>query len=87
VLILYYSSDFKKSIKKYASHREQIKKRIAIFIKDPFDPRLKTHKLSGELAGYYSFSVTYHLRILFEFMEENTVGFIDVGMHEAYKKS
>lgn len=86
MLTIYYSSAFKKSTKKYLSYRQQIKKRIEIFISNPFDPRLKTHKLSGELSKYYSFSVTYNIRILFEFIDKNTAGFIDIGTHEIYKK-
>ncbi len=86
MVTIFYSSAFKKSAKKYISHRVQIKKRIKIFIADPLDARLKTHKLKGELDGYYAFSVTYNLRILFEFIDDTSVGFIDIGTHEVYKK-
>lgn len=85
MMSIYYSSAFKKSIKKYRSHRSQIQKRIELFMKYPFDRRLKTHKLQGELNGYYSFSITYNLRILFEFIDENTIGFVDIGTHAVYK--
>jgi addiction module RelE/StbE family toxin len=86
MVTIYYSSDFKKSIKKYSSYRKLITKRIEIFIEDPYDSRLKTHKLSGELAGYWSFSVSYNLRILFEFINDNEVGFIDIGTHGIYER-
>lgn len=86
MLTIHYSSDFKKSVKKYSSYQKQMKKRIAIFMEDPHDPRLKTHKLTGELSGYWAFSVTYHIRVLFEFIDEQTVGFIDMGTHDIYKK-
>jgi len=86
MITIYYSSSFRKSVGKYASYQKQIKKRIKIFIKDPHHPSLKTHKLKGGLANYYSFSVSYNLRILFEFMDEKTIGFIDIGTHGVYKK-
>jgi mRNA-degrading endonuclease YafQ of YafQ-DinJ toxin-antitoxin module len=86
MITVYYSSAFKKAIKKYSSHRKQIEKRIGIFIENPYDLRLKTHKLSGELEGYYSFSISYNLRVLFEFIDDRTVGFIDLGTHGVYKK-
>jgi addiction module RelE/StbE family toxin len=86
MITIYYSSSFKKSVKKHSSYKKQIKKRIEIFIKDPHNPSLKTHKLKGELAGYYSFSVNYSLRILFEFINSKEVGFVDIGTHEVYKK-
>lgn len=82
---VYYSSHFKKSLKKYADHSAQIKKKLQLFLSNPFDESLKTHKLTGKLANYWSFSVTYHLRILFEFIDDKTVGFIDIGTHEIYK--
>jgi len=52
MITIYYSSSFKKSVKKRSSYKKQIKKRIETFIKDPHHPSLKTHKLKGELAGY-----------------------------------
>lgn len=82
---VYYSSRFKKSLKKYQSQQKQIEKKINKFLDDSFNPALKTHKLIGALQQYWSFSVTYHLRILFEFIDEETVGFIDIGTHEIYK--
>ena len=82
---IYYSSQFKKSVKKYRQNRKQIEKKIEQFLKDPFDKSLKTHKLTGKLSSYWSFSVSYHLRILFEFIDSETVGFIDIGTHEIYK--
>jgi len=82
---VFYSSSFKKSIKKYSSNHNKIEKTIAKFIDNPFNPSLKTHKLTGKLSSYWSFSVDYHLRILFEFIDKKTVGFIDLGTREIYK--
>ena len=82
---VFYSSSFKKSAGKYASAREKIEKAITRFINDPFRPSLKTHKLTGKLKQYWSFSVDFHIRILFEFIDKETVGFIDMGTHEIYK--
>jgi mRNA-degrading endonuclease YafQ of YafQ-DinJ toxin-antitoxin module len=36
---------------------------------DAFQPALKTHKLTGELAGSWACSAGYDLRIVFEFVE------------------
>ena len=81
---VFYSSSFKKSIKRYLPIRTKIEKTIAKFINNPLDPSLKTHKLTGKLSSYWSFSIDFHLRILFEFIDDETVGFIDVGTHEIY---
>lgn len=82
---IFYSSSFKKSVKKHISHRNKIEKAIALFVSDSFNPSLKTHKLTGKFKHYWSFSVDYHLRVLFEFVDEETVGFINMGTHEIYK--
>jgi len=82
---VYYSSHFKKSVKKYRQQRKQIENKIKKFLENPFDKSLKTHKLTGKLSPYWSFSIDYHLRILFEFIDSKTVGFIDIGTHEIYK--
>lgn len=82
---VFYSSPFKKSAKKYISHRTKIEKTIELFMSNPFDPSLKTHKLTGKLSHYWSFSIDYQIRILFEFIDEETVGFIAMGTHEIYK--
>lgn len=82
---VYYYSKFKKSSKKYKEYRDLIKEKIYLFLKDPFDKSLRTHKLSGKLSNYWSFSINYHLRIIFEFIDDSTVGFLDIGTHEIYK--
>ncbi|MCX6156045.1 MAG: type II toxin-antitoxin system YafQ family toxin [Candidatus Kapabacteria bacterium] len=55
---------------------------IDIFKQNPFDMRLKTHKLSGELKDFYSFSLEYDCRIIFYFTDNNKVVFFDVGSHD-----
>jgi len=82
---VYYPSQFKKSVKKYRQQRKQIENKIKKFLENPFDESLKTHKLTGKLSSYWFFSINYHLRILFEFIDSKTVGFIDIGTHEIYK--
>lgn len=82
---IYYSAHFAKAfgalplkIKKQAIERE------IIFREECFDKRLKTHRLKGKLQNYWAFSINHSYRILFEFIEGNEVGFIDVGTHSIY---
>lgn len=65
-------------IKKSAAQKEKF------FRQNPFDPRLKTHKLQGELEGFWSFSVTYSYRIIFDFEGDETVRFYMIGNHDIY---
>lgn len=83
---IYYSSHFARAFKKLpAEIQKQAIAQEKLFRKDCFDPRLKTHKLKGDLASYWSFSVDYSYRILCEFEKDGSVGFIDIGQHTVYK--
>lgn len=64
------SSSFKRAFrKKIKGHKEleaRFWQKLEIFVEDPFDRTLRTHKLSGKLQGLWSFSIGYDLRgILF----------------------
>ena len=83
---IYYSSHFGKAFKNLSSQvKKQAIQKEKIFRADCFNPRLKTHKLKGKLENYWTFSINYSYRILFEFMENKSVGFIDVGDHSIYR--
>jgi len=57
-----------------------------IFYANPFDARLKTHKLEGRLSELWSFSIDYRYRVVFELKNEKTVIFHAVGDHSIYRK-
>jgi mRNA-degrading endonuclease YafQ of YafQ-DinJ toxin-antitoxin module len=61
------------------------KARDRMFRADPFDPRLRTHKLKGELAGAWSYSVNYSYRVLFRFLTDDEVLYYDIGTHDVYR--
>lgn len=51
------------------------------FAADPRDPLLRTHKLTGELAGYWAFSVDDDLRVVFRW--DGDVAFlVNLGSHD-----
>ena len=56
-----------------------------IFRKDPFDHRLKTHKLHGRLQGLWAFSVNQNVRVIFEFKNDQTVWYYSIGNHNIYE--
>lgn len=84
---VYYATGFKKALDKLASaEKDRAKNKLQLFRRDPFNPQLKTHKLSGKLQQYWSFSITYQLGILFEFIDKESVGLIDIGTHQIYRR-
>lgn len=81
-----YSPKFFKDLKKLPkSQLKSLARQEKIFLLNPFDPRLKTHKLKGGLKDFYSFSVSYHWRIVFHFEAEDVVVLDMIGTHEIYK--
>ena len=81
-----YSSKFAREYKKLPNEiKNQAEIREKIFRQNPFNPRLKTHKLSGKLKNFWSFSIGYKYRIIFEFTNQNTVYFHSVGNHNIYQ--
>lgn len=66
--------------------RKLVLKKERGFRENCFDSKLKTHKLSGSLEGYYAYSVNYKYRVLFRFINKETVFFIDIDTHDIYKK-
>lgn len=80
-----YTSRFGREAKRVPRHlRSAVESRVEIFKNNPFDPRLKTHKLTGALKEFWSFSIDYHYRIMFEFIESNKALFHSIGDHSIY---
>ncbi|CDM96222.1 MAG: type II toxin-antitoxin system YafQ family toxin [Limnospira sp. PMC 1291.21] len=81
-----FSSAFKRAFKKKIKGNQDLETRfwqkLDLFILDPFDPTLKTHKLSGKLKDLWSFSVGYDERVLFYFTEDEKAVFVDMGSHD-----
>ena len=77
---------FKRSYKKRVKNNSRLKKKfwgkMESFLENPFIPQLRTHKLSGQLAGLWAFSIDDDCRIVFEFIDKDQVLLIDVGSHD-----
>jgi len=65
--------------------REKAKEKEFIFRENPFNPRLKTHKLSGKDKGCWAFWIDNSYRIKFIFLSSREVLFLDIGTHDIYK--
>jgi addiction module RelE/StbE family toxin len=77
--------DSKRLRKKDRQASERLRETLTVLAEDAFDPRLKTHKLSGELEDCWACTVSYDLRLVFEigkFEEEDAVILLSVGTHD-----
>jgi addiction module RelE/StbE family toxin len=85
VIKITWDHGFKRIYKKRVKNNEEFKKRfwdvMELFSKEPFNSRLRTHKLTGKLEGLWAFSVTYDCRVIFKFLDKNEVLLIDIGGH------
>ena len=64
--------------------RSKAKKQEKIFRANPFDSRLKVHKLHGRMSDFWSFYIDFKYRIVFKFEESTVVKFYSVGGHSIY---
>jgi len=67
------SNSFIKAAKKYVLSNPnvlaKIKNTLLIMEEDCFSPLVRTHKLKGNLDGYYAGSAGYDLRIIFKIIK------------------
>ena len=71
------------------AQKESARKAWQIFKEDPFDPRLRTHKIQGLSARYgrtsYAVDVEGDLRSLF-YLDGDIVVSLVIGTHQIYRE-
>jgi mRNA-degrading endonuclease YafQ of YafQ-DinJ toxin-antitoxin module len=75
----------KRFVRKNPPAVEAIRSALRLLSEDAFDPRLRTHKLKGDLAGCWASSAGYDLRIVFEFVphgEGEAILLLSIGTHD-----
>jgi mRNA-degrading endonuclease YafQ of YafQ-DinJ toxin-antitoxin module len=84
---IFYTSRFVKDFRKLPTDKQRVAiKREKLFKQNPFSSALRTHKLSGKLQGYWSFSITHSDRVLFRFEGKNSAIFYKIGSHAIYSR-
>jgi mRNA interferase YafQ len=81
------SPAFRRSFKRFQKRGSGSVEQVALVIgqleQEPFAAFLGTHKLKGELRGYWSCSAGYDLRIVFEwFQDDDLILLVDIGTHD-----
>ncbi|TYQ31395.1 type II toxin-antitoxin system YafQ family toxin [Pseudanabaena sp. UWO310] len=72
----------KKWRKKNPELVDRFQQKLELFKHEPFHPSLKTHSLSGNLAGYWAISINYEHRLVFKFLSDIKVLLIALGTHD-----
>lgn len=77
-----YHKDFKKEFKKLSKNKkERFAERFLIFLKNPTELILRDHPLVGDLYGKRAFSVTGDIRVIYQFLNKETVFLLRIGTH------
>ncbi len=80
MLHVVYSNHFLKSARVLPLQQQ---KKLSVLLEllqiNPFDYKLHTKALSGELSGLYSFRITRDWRVLFQFLSPEEIMLVDVG--------
>jgi mRNA-degrading endonuclease YafQ of YafQ-DinJ toxin-antitoxin module len=81
------SSAFHRLTRKKPALQSQIEAALRRMAEDLADPRLKTHHLSGQLAGLHACSVAYDCRIVFAKQKHPKTGaevllLVNLGTHD-----
>ena len=81
---------FNRAVRRYLRRNpkefERIETTLEALADDAFSPRLRTHKLKGNLAGTWACSAGRDLRILFEFVNTDdgeAILLLSVGNHDS----
>jgi mRNA-degrading endonuclease YafQ of YafQ-DinJ toxin-antitoxin module len=81
-----YSTSFKKAYRKKIKNNSDLeiryKEKLKSFLINPYEPSLRTHKLTGKLKDLWSFWITYEIRVIFYFHRPDEAVFIDIGSHD-----
>jgi mRNA interferase YafQ len=76
------SPRFERRARKLRSpHDAMLRAALRRFAVDPLDPLLRTHKLKGELDGYWAFAVDDDLRVLFR-RDGEVFTLVGLGNHD-----
>lgn len=59
--------------------QERLANLISFLTRNPFDPKLHTKPLTGELTGFYAFRLGRDWRVIFQFVTPEIVYLFDVG--------
>ena len=81
-----FSAKFQKQYSKTSAKiKKAFDKRLVLFRKDPANPLLRDHRLSGTHRNYKSINITGDRRALYS-QEEDTITFEMIGTHSQLYK-
>lgn len=84
-----YKPKFLRQFKKLPqSLQDEAREKMGLFAENTNHPFLKTHRLKGRLKGFWSFSVNYKDRIVFQYENhegQKRAALLAIGDHGVYQ--
>ena len=72
-----------KKIKYQTDFKSRIEKILIILSESPFENNIGSHKLIGNLNGYYACACGYDCRIIYQIIKEDEIIVLsDIGTHD-----
>ena len=68
-------------IRKHPELTSVMEQRLEALRRNPTNPKLVTHKLTGKLKGKLALSITYHYRLAFQ-IDGRLVYLLSIGTHD-----
>lgn len=65
--------------------KDEAREKIALLSNPKNHQKLKAHKLHGRLKDRYGFSVTYKIRIVFNYLSRKEIILLAIDDHDVYR--
>lgn len=75
-----FRKNFNKRISRNKKLNQQFLERLQLFLRNPQEPFLKDHKLTGAKKHLRAFSITGDIRVLY-YQEGGKIYLVDIGTH------
>jgi mRNA-degrading endonuclease YafQ of YafQ-DinJ toxin-antitoxin module len=73
----------RKFLRKHPELHQALRNTLDDLSRDPFQPKLELHPLSGDLASVHAVSLTYSYRLILDVMvTEREIVLLDIGTHD-----
>lgn len=79
---LYFHKNFDKQYGKLRkAERKKAQERLALFLRNPFNPLLNNHPLKGKYLDYRSINITGDLRAIYKLINGDECIFVTIDSH------
>ena len=79
--IVFHKNFEKQYAKLSRNFKQKFQEKIVVFLKDPFNPLLNNHVLTGRYGGYRSINISGDLRAIYKYLPKDIYIFVVIANH------